>query len=211
MEKRDYSNEIGKKYGRLTIIEIQRVKGGKALAICECDCGNTKTTQYTNLLNNRTKSCGCYSDECRKNKVNKHYKHNMSKDRLYHIWGSMKGRCYNSKMRNYKNYGGRGITVCDEWRNDFLKFKEWALKNGYNECLSIDRIDVNGNYEPSNCRWVTWKVQNWNKRTNKLTYEQYEKLTEKGYRSETIKDRMIRKGLSFEKAISLPLYSHEKA
>lgn len=88
--------------------------------------------------------------------------------RIYRIWCNMKSRCYNGNTSNYKNYGGRGITVCDEWRNDFLSFSEWAMKNGYKDDLSLDRIDNSGNYEPSNCQWATRKQQNSNRRNNRF-------------------------------------------
>ena len=95
-------------------------------------------------------------------------KHGMCYTKLYGCWDSMKSRCYRSSAGNYRNYGGRGITVCDEWRNSFEAFRDWAFANGYVEGLSLDRIDCNGNYEPSNCRWVTMKEQENNKRNNRL-------------------------------------------
>lgn len=93
-------------------------------------------------------------------------KHGMSNTPLYRAWDSMKARCYRKTTAPYKRYGGRGIKVCDEWKYDFIAFKDWALANGYVEGLSLDRIDVNGNYEPSNCRWVSMKEQENNKRNN---------------------------------------------
>lgn len=98
-------------------------------------------------------------------------KHNLRHSRIYSIWCDMKRRCYNKKRKNFKNYGGRGITVCNEWKNNFLSFYNWSIKNGYKDNLTIDRIDVNGNYEPSNCMWANKKAQNNNKRTNHyITY-----------------------------------------
>lgn len=95
-------------------------------------------------------------------------KHNKYNSRIYRIWRGMKDRCYNINSKDYKNYGGRGIVVCDEWLNDFMSFYNWSMNNGYDDSLTIDRIDVNGNYEPSNCRWVTQKQQQRNRRNNKL-------------------------------------------
>ena len=95
------------------------------------------------------------------------YKHGMYKTRLYKAWDSMKARCYRKSVGPYPKYGGRGITVCDEWKNSFVAFRDWALANGYVEGLSLDRIDPSGNYEPSNCRWVTMKEQENNKRSNR--------------------------------------------
>lgn len=95
-------------------------------------------------------------------------KHGKRNTRLYGIWLQMKNRCFNTKTERYKDYGGRGITVCDEWKNDFTKFYDWSISNGYQENLTIDRIDNDGNYEPSNCRWVTVKTQNRNARSNHL-------------------------------------------
>jgi hypothetical protein len=89
------------------------------------------------------------------------------RERLYNIWLHVKDRCLNPNCDSYHNYGGRGITVCEEWRNSYQTFREWALQNGYSDELTIDRLNVNGNYEPSNCRWLTRKEQNTNKRTNK--------------------------------------------
>lgn len=113
----------------------------------QCECGN--------LTSWRTRSCGC-----------SHKKHDKTNTRLYRIWIRMKLRCYNEKHLYYKYYGERNIKVCDEWLDDFQAFYDWAINNGYNDNLTIDRIDVNGNYEPSNCRWATVKQQNRNKRNN---------------------------------------------
>ena len=97
-------------------------------------------------------------------------KHGMKHTRIYEIWCGMKKRCYNQNSKNFPQYGGKGIIVCDDWKNDFLKFYDWSMKNGYQENLTIDRIDNNGNYEPSNCRWITHKQQQRN-RTNNIYLE----------------------------------------
>ena len=140
-----------KKYGRLIIVEERKNK-----LLCLCDCGNTKEIYKYDVLSGRTKSCGCLQRE-RTSKANtKHGKHN---NRLYNIWCGMKQRCYYKNHVRYSRYGGRGITVCDEWVNSFKAFYNWAIENGYKEGLSIDRIDNDGNYEPCNCRWVDYKTQ----------------------------------------------------
>lgn len=130
-----------------------------------CDCGKEKTVRSDCLKNGTTKSCGCLNYE------NRPSKHGKSSTKLYHVWASMKNRCNNMNDTNYHHYGGRGITYSPEWEK-FEPYYEWSINNGYREGLSIDRIDVNGNYEPSNCRWVTMSFQQNNKRDNVLiTYE----------------------------------------
>ena len=156
-------NLIGQCFGRLTVIEKgEETSSGQSMWICKCECGKkTKPIFGANLTRGHTKSCGCLRT--------KHNKHNT---RLYEVWRGMKKRCYCTSDQAYKNYGGRGISVCEEWRDNFQAFYGWAMANGYNpsakqgEC-TLDRIDVNGNYEPSNCRWVTMKVQQNNRRNNK--------------------------------------------
>ena len=159
------NNLTGKRFGRLKVIKYYGSnKNGRALWLCQCDCGNTKVVLGNSLLSKLTFSCGCYNKEYSKEL---HSKHNMSSSKLYKVWGGMKTRCYNKNFIYYCNYGGRGIKVCDEWKNDFSKFYKWAINNGYKEGLTIDRINNDGNYEPNNCRWVTRAEQNRNKRYSK--------------------------------------------
>lgn len=161
---------IGKRFGRLTVIaEAWRESNGGLLWVCQCDCGQvTKPISGGNLRRNIIKSCGCLRREIaieRGGTLNK--THGMYKSRLYHVWQGMIARCTNPKNQRYKNYGGRGITVCEEWLNSFQAFHDWAMANGYKpdaafgEC-TIDRTDVNGDYCPENCRWITIAEQNRN-------------------------------------------------
>ena len=151
---------IGQKFGKLTVIE--KAKEGRQRYICKCECGNTITLQRSRLP--KYKSCGCYEKVNLEIISHSSYKHGKTNTRLYGIWCGMKDRCYNSNCEHYDCYGGRGIRVCDEWLNDFQKFYDWSIQNGYEKGLSIDRIDVDGNYEPSNCRWATKIEQMRNRR-----------------------------------------------
>ena len=156
----------GEKFGRLTIIEQQGIdKNRRALWLCRCDCGSEVVLTSTILVSGHAKSCGCL----RKEKTSERAKtHGLSKTRIYAIWCHMKDRCYNQNETKYKDYGGRGITICDEWLHDFQAFYDWAMANGYADNLTIDRKDVNGNYCPENCRWANAKTQASNKRTSHL-------------------------------------------
>lgn len=162
------------KFNRLTLIEpVGFDKQNRPIWLCKCDCGKTKNIRYWDVVHGRVKSCGCLRDEKAHEwliSYNKSHniKHNECHTRLYNIWHGMIQRCYNQNSCHYKNYGQRGIRVCDEWRNSYVVFREWAHKNGYKENLSLDRMDNNGDYEPSNCRWATVKEQGRNRRTNRL-------------------------------------------
>ena len=158
----------GMRFGKLTVLEFSHRKKRsngyyRNYWLCKCDCGNEKIIEESHIKSGHTKSCGCLNIEKFKN-----FNHGKSNTRLYKIYNDIKKRCLNKNCKNYKDYGGRGITMCDEWLNDFMNFYNWSMENGYKENLTIDRIDVNGNYEPSNCRWVTMKIQQNNKTNNHL-------------------------------------------
>ena len=159
--------KVGDKFNRLTVIEeMQKRKQRCKVYKCLCDCGN-ETPVYvtsTNLRKGYSKSCGCYHKE-RAREANK--THGKSHTKLYYVWQDMRKRCNNPKHHAYKDYGGRGITVCDEWNNDYVPFHEWAMNNGYKAGLSIDRVNNDKGYSPDNCRWVTMSVQCCNQRERK--------------------------------------------
>lgn len=161
----------GMRFGRLTAIKLSSKRSGrKTYWLCKCDCGREKTVRTDILKNGSTLSCGCLKKE--QDKVNLlsgqgRVKHGYSKTRLYHIWRSMHNRCNNSKDKRFERYGSRGISICSDW-DDINNFVQWALENGYADNLSIDRINVNGNYEPDNCRWANISVQANNKTNNVL-------------------------------------------
>ena len=162
-----------KRFGRLIALYIVPNNTYRTKWHCLCDCGNTKDVLQQNLLNGHVKSCGCFLSDKNRERITEYNKtlgretHGETKTRLYRIWICMKTRCFYTNTDSYKNYGGRGITVCEKWQNSFETFRLWALSNGYSENLSLDRINVNGNYCPENCRWVSMSVQEFNKRTSK--------------------------------------------
>lgn len=169
----------GEKYGRLTVLGLDhRVKSiwqGQNKGYfyywkCQCECGNKIIVSNSHLRTGHTKSCGCYKNDLLVDRVKTH---GLSNTRLFGLFGKIKGRCYNPNNPKYKNYGARGITICDEWLNNFKSFYDWAMDNGYDENAkfmecTIDRIDNNKGYSPENCRFVSNDVQARNKTTNHL-------------------------------------------
>jgi len=160
----------GQRFERLKVIKrIENNKHGQAMWLCKCDCGNEVKTTTAHLRKGHVKSCGCYSHDLTRKRNKDNARHGVSRTRLYREWAMMKQRCYKKEHKSFADYGGRGITVCDEWLVPD-NFFEWALSNGYAENLTIDRIDVNGNYCPENCRFITMKEQIRNRR-NTVTVE----------------------------------------
>ena len=158
-----YQDISGQKFGRLTAIRRIDDNTYQPVWECICDCGKIRNVRARNLFYGITKSCGCLQKEIVTQKGTIHGK---SHTRLFNIWQYMKRRCYNPNYKYYNYYGGRGITICDEWKHDFESFYGWATANGYADGLTIDRINSNGNYEPSNCQWVTRLTQQNNLRSN---------------------------------------------
>lgn len=173
MRKGQYIDLSGQRFGCLVAVEIDHRLGSRAIWKCKCDCGNTTFVSVSNLRNGHTQSCGCLQISRTSDAMRTHgHKGKRSVNRLYPVWRAMKQRCLLPSSKAYKYYGGRGITVCDEWL-EYDNFMRWAYSHGYDpnakrgKC-TIDRIDVNGNYEPSNCRFVDMAVQNNNKRNSRI-------------------------------------------
>lgn len=205
----------GQKFGKWTVIRrVIRENEKRIRYLCKCECGAEHIVIGTTLTSGEStkcKKCGY--------KYAIHYTHNMYNTRLYTIWENMKSRCNRNTATGYKYYGGKGVEVCKEWQTDFMNFYNWAMKNGYSDNLSIDRIDVNGNYEPANCRWITMAEQQNNKTVNHfLTYKgethtikQWSDIT--GLSQKVILGRVNRYGWTTERALTEPLHkecSHKR-
>ena len=209
---RKTENLTGQKFGRLIVLERAIKKGKNAYWLCECNCPeHTKViVSSSHLTKEHTRSCGCLKKEIVKIASRTH---GMSHTRLNRIWRGMRKRCYNSKNKQYKNYGGRGITVCEEWQ-EFQPFYDWAMANGYKDDLTIERIGTNGNYEPSNCKWATQKEQQNNRRNNHLVKYNGEEKTiaqlanEYGLNYQTLL-RRLQKGWTIESALTAPLMANQ--
>lgn len=156
-----FKNLTNQKFGYLTAIclDFQKSTKDNKYWICRCDCGKTRSLQTAQLTSGKVTSCGCQNPRSKKHSIIKNHR------RLYSVYSSMIARCHNPKSISYKYYGGKGITVCDEWKNSFENFSKWSELNGYNDTLSIDRIDNSKGYCPSNCRWIPLSEQSNNKTT----------------------------------------------
>lgn len=211
----------GKRFGRYVVIcraKDKISKNGKKRTtwMCKCNCGNTKEVLADTLVSGHVVSCGCYNKEAAQKRRMTHGETLFGKPtRLYRVWDGIKERCYNPNKNYYSIYGGRGIKMCEEWRCSFDSFKKWAISNGYNGSLTIDRIDTNGDYCPENCRWATPKEQSNNKRNNVfITYNgetktiaQWSEIT--GIPFHTIRKRYVN-GWRLEDVFLKPLKTRKK-
>lgn len=200
----------GQRFGKLIVLRraenYVRSNGHKESTwVCCCECGNEITVTRTNLK--RARSCGCSKGKyISDSKIT----HGMSNSRLYRIWQNMKNRCYNPNVDRYDRYGGRGITVCEKWRDSFEAFYKWAIDNGYSDELSIDRKDVNGNYTPDNCRWISMDKQADNKLNSRIfeyngeahTVSEWSKIL--GISRDIIWNR-IKRGWDIERVFTQPI------
>lgn len=199
-----------KRFGRLIVKEY----AGKSKWVCLCDCGKVKAIDGNKLRSGETLSCGCLQKE-RSREANTI--HGQTQTRLYAIYRGIIQRCTNPNVKGFIRYGGRGITICEEWRQSFETFREWSIVNGYSDELTIDRIDNDKGYSPENCRWANYTVQGRNRRNvRKITYKGKEKTflewsKEKGVSVHTLRYRILKLHWSIEKAFNVPVEPGGKA
>lgn len=187
---------IGKRFNNVVVLSYDK----NNYYTCKCDCGKIFKRRKDSILNKNNKTCGSCQREC----------HGDTHTRLYNIYKNMISRCIKSYANHYEDYGGRGISICDDWKKSYLSFKNWSMKNGYRNNLTLDRINNNGNYEPSNCRWVTRKVQSNNTRRNKMiTYKGKTQsfgswCDELNIKRTTLRKKLEHTNYDLEKALKLP-------
>lgn len=207
-KKIDFSKYKNKTFGKITILDL--VNEDKKIVSCKCDCGNVFETVLYRLTSTPQSVISCGKCGTKTNILIK-----SDKTRLLGVYHHIIRRCYNKNSIDYKWYGGKGVIVCEEWLNDKNVFIQWALENGYQKGLTIDRIDSNGNYQPNNCRWVDWKTQQNNRCNNKKFYYDNEYLplleiaNRTSFKVETLRSR-LRKGMSLEEATTTPLLRKRK-
>lgn len=204
----------GQKFGRLTVLKLHEINiRHEAMWLCQCECGKTKIVRSNSLTSGLIVSCGCYHKEMLKMRLTTH---GQSHTRLFNIWQNVKRRCYNPNYKYYSYYGGRGITMIEEWKNDFGVFQKWATENGYKNNLTLDRIDSDGNYEPSNCRWATRQTQQNNLRSNhRYTINGEEKTLMEwckiyGVPHERTRNRVVNRGWDILDALTIPPFQRRK-
>lgn len=198
----------GKRFNHLVV--VKRVEGVDIKSPtweCLCDCGNTTMVRGSNLKSGAVKSCGCLREMKNKSRTT----HGMSNTRLYREWASIKRRCYTVSDKSYQDYGARGIRMCEEWKSSFESFMEWALNNGYDDSLTIERVNVDEGYSPDNCTWIPWEQQQGNRR-NCYAFEYNGEIKnlaewcrELNLPYSLIHNRITKLGWSFEKAIKEPV------
>lgn len=197
----------GDKFGRFTIMNELPKKDGRRIFLCKCDCGNEKVVKLFSLTSGVTVSCACYNREISK-EVN--MKHGGYQTKLYSVWNGMKYRCFNPNRKSWKDYGGRGITICPEWM-DFSVFAVWAMSSGYQDDLTIERKDNDGNYCPENCTWVSVAEQRRNTtRVHKVefngqwkTFRQWAEYAD--IHQSTLRHRLTKMGWTLEEALTIPV------
>ena len=207
--KAKYNDESwrGKKFGSLMVIGFEHV-GNSWYWVCKCDCGIEKSYNPYKVINGKTKTCGCGKiARCHSMTEKYRVKHSGRRERLYYIWRGMKERCHNPHNKDYGSYGAKGVRVCDEWWNDYIAFREWAIENGYANNLTIDRVNPRGDYEPTNCRWLSASLQNRNKRNtvkielNGESIPLVEVCEQRGLKYVSVYARIFRRGVPPEQAL----------
>lgn len=198
----------GQRFGMLVVVcRAENTQSGRATWRCRCDCGKEVVVRGGNLRSGGTKSCGCYKVACLNRSKTTHHGSNT---RLYRIWSNMKDRCYRPANDRYRDYGGRGIGVCEAWRASFEAFRDWAVSSGYRDNLTIDRKDNDLGYSPENCRWTNRAAQNNNTRRNRyVTYGDETHTVSEWARMRGLTETALRlrlnRGWPLEAALTTPL------